>query len=402
MRATHIYKLFAPRVLAWLLLLPSIGRADHVVTLEGDLLQGKVGAITPAQELLLAGQDPWPLEQLRAIVPAEQATDVDPAPYTIWLTNGSRFSTRVIKLAEENYELDNPILGRLDIPIDLVWAVRIGRPDPESRFARAVRDMAELDEDVIYATGTGTGEFHEIRGLIEELNDEGLTFDQEGELKVLPADQFHAVLLASPFFEPETPDWITSRLSLSDGSLISGNIIQLEESQISIQLGEGMTIDLPWAQIRRLTVESDLLHYLSDLEPTESSTEAIYAYPRTWKRDLNVRGNPLRLGQDRFEKGVGVGAGTAITFQNDGEYRLFTATIGLDVERGGAGHCTFVVSAGKEELFRQQIRGRDKPQFIKLDIEDHEEITLSVEPGILGLDLGDDANWCEACFLQAD
>ena len=32
---------------------------------------------------------------------------------------------------------------------------------------------------------------------------------------------------------------------------------------------------------------------------------------------------------------------------------------------------------------------------------DLEEITLSVEPGVLGLDLGDDANWAEACFLQA-
>lgn len=388
--------------LSWALLSLAARGADRVITLEGDLLEGEVQGITATQELLFTEQDPWPLKKLRAIVPATQAEDVAPAPFTVWLTNGSRFSTHKLKLAEETYHLDNPVLGALEVPIDLVWAVRLGQPDPNSRFAHAVRTMDDLTEDIIYVTGTGTTEMQEVNGLIEDLDQDGLTFDQAGELKVLPADQVHGVLLASPWFEPESSNWVICRLTLSDGSLISGHVKQMEDSRIHVDLGQGVAIELAWSEVRRLTIESDLLHYLSDLQPAESSTEAIYAYPRTWKRDLNVRGQALRLGQDRFEKGLGVASGTMITFANDGDYTLFTATIGLDAQSGRRGDCEFVIRAGKVEVFRRRFGTGDAPEFIKLDVGDHRKITLAVEPGILGLDLNDDANWGEACFLELE
>ena len=376
--------------------------ADQVITLEGDLVEGQVQQITVEDGLHLEGQDPWPLEKLRVIVPSSQAEDIMPAAYTVWLTNGSRLTTNVLKLADETYQIDNPVLGKLEVPIDLVWAVRLGQANPDSRFARAVRSYVELEEDTIYVTGTGTTEMQEVNGLIDELDEQGLTFDQDGELKVLPAAQVHGVLLASPPFEPDIDAWITSRLTLSDGSLISGNLAALTDGQLDMQLGEGMKIDLAWNQVRRLTIESDLLHYLSDLEPTQAETEAIYALPRTWKRDLNVRGNALRLGQDRFEKGLGVASGTTLTFANDASYTLFTATIGIDAQRSPAGDCAFVIRAGKEELFRERLRSTDPAKFIKLEVEDIQALTLTVEPASGGLDLSDDANWAEACFLQLE
>ena len=376
--------------------------ADQVITLEGDLVEGQVQQITVEDGLHLEGQDPWPLEKLRAIVPSTQAEDIMPAAYTVWLTNGSRFTTNVLKLADETYQIDNPVLGKLEVPIDLVWAVRLGQANPDSRFARAVRSYVELEEDTIYVTGTGTTEMQEVNSLIDALDEQGLTFDQDGELKVLPAAQVHGVLLASPPFEPDTDPWITSRLTLSDGSLISGNLAALADGQLDMLLGEGMKIDLAWDQVRRLTIESDLLHYLSDLEPTQAETEAIYALPRTWKRDLNVRGNALRLGQDRYEKGLGVASGTTLTFANDASYTLFTATIGIDAQRAPAGDCAFVIRAGKEELFRERLRSTDPAKFIKLEVEDIQALTLTVEPASGGLDLSDDANWAEACFLQLE
>lgn len=379
-----------------------LAQADQVITLEGDLIEGGVHSISAEDGLMLDGQDPWPLEKLRSIVPSTQAEDIAPAPYTVWLTNGSRFTTQVLRLEDETYQIENPVLGKLEVPIDLVWAVRLGQADPDSRFAKAVRSYVELQEDTIYVTGTGTTEMQETNGFIEALDSEGLTFDQGDELKVLPAAQVHGVLLASPPFLPETDDWITSRLTLSDGSLISGSLAELNDGQVAMSLGEGMEIKLPWTQVRRLTIESDLLHYLSDLQPTEATTEAIYALPRSWKRDLNVRGSALRLGQDRFEKGLGVASGTTLTFANDDDYTLFTATIGIDAQRTSNGDCAFVVRAGKEELLRERLKGGDPAKFIKLEVENLKELTLTIEPASGALDLSDDANWCEACFLQLE
>ena len=115
-----------------------------------------------------------------------------------------------------------------------------------------------------------------------------------------------------------------------------------------------------------------------------------------------MRGNALRLGQDRFEKGLGVASGTTLTFANDASYTLFTATIGIDAQRSPAGDCAFVIRAGKEELFRERLRSTDPAKFIKLEVEDIQALTLTVEPASGGLDLSDDANWAEACFLQLE
>ena len=149
----------------WVFLALASTWADQIVTLEGDWLEGRITEITPEQELRLTEAESWPLKKLRAIVPAEQQVDVSPAKYTVWLTNGSRFSSSEIKLEDETYQLSNPVLGNLEVPIDLVWAIRLGRPDFTSRFATAVRNVRFLEEDIIYVTGTGTSELQEVNGL---------------------------------------------------------------------------------------------------------------------------------------------------------------------------------------------------------------------------------------------
>jgi hypothetical protein len=376
---------------------------ERVVTLEGDIVRADVLGISKSQELLLRGQDPWPLEKIRTIIPSNTGEDLEPGRYTVWLTNGSRFSATEMSMDHETYHLQNPTLGTLDVPIDYVWAVRLGRAKPNSRFDKAVRAMAERNDDVIFVSVSGSTEMQETNGLLEELNDDDLVLDMDGELKALSSNTVHGVILASPMFEDdESEGWITCNLTLGDGSLLSGNVLSLKDGSVAIQLGEDLTWTVPWQSVQRFTVRSSLLHYLSDMDPIEMVSQSIYSFPREWRRDQNVRGRPLRLHAERFEKGLGVAAGTDLTFSNDGDYRLFTATIGVDAGRDTFGDCEFVIVNGTEELFRQRMRGGEEPRFVKLPVESLASVTLRVEAGQGGLDLSDDANWCEACFLELE
>ncbi len=400
-RWSPAFRLFAA-ALAFTLSL-TVTYADRLRTLEGDLIEAQVNEITPDHMVLLDDGTSWSLDKLRSIVPSHNAQEIAEGQHTIWLTNGSRFSTSHVTMSEEVYQINHPALGALEIPIDLVWAIRLANPLPDSRFMNAVRDRRELIDDIIYVNAEGAGELQEVEGLTEDVTPEQLVFDQGGELKNLPVEKVHGVVLASPLFEvPNEDSWITCHLTLTDGSLISGNVTRLKDDAVTIALGDDLEWQVPWLLVQRFSVESSLLHYLSDRDPVEETMESIYAFPRPWKRDQNVRGHSLRLQRDRFEKGLGVAAGTTLTYQNDKAFTLFTATIGIDAQREPFGDCEFVITSGKDELFRQRLRSTDEPHFVRLEIDEIETLTLSVLPGGGALDLADDANWAEACFLDLE
>jgi hypothetical protein len=157
---------------------------------------------------------------------------------------------------------------------------------------------------------------------------------------------------------------------------------------------------IPWDSVSRVEVRSDRLVYLSDLTPIEVEEEPVVAFPRAWKRDKSVGGRPLRLNARTFTKGIGVQPRSRLVFRTGGEFQRMTATIGLDAETAGRGDCLFIVLGDGKELFRKRVKGTDPPSDLRVDIQGVRQVTLLVEPGE-DLDLGDHADWCDACFIRS-
>lgn len=376
--------------------------AEGVVTLEGDLVEGRILGIDPEGRVEVQDQAaPWALDDLRALQPIAPAATVGEDPQEIVLTNGSRLYGRGLQVTDETVEMKSPILGELSIPIDFVWAFRLGVAEPDSRFAQATERMREHDRDIIFVTGTGTAEMQEAVGLIESLGVEELSFmEEDDEVRRIPALQVHGVILASPLMDVADLSGVPCTIFLQDGSRCVASVQYLKEGELAIELVDGLEWKLPWSLVRRINVKSDRLAYLSDLEPAQVFEEAIYAYPRSWKRDRNIRGGPLVIGDERFEKGLGTAAGTRLVFANSDEYDLFTASVGIDTSRGDWGDCEFVVYGDGRELLRRRLRGSEPSAFLKVPVRHVREITLHVEPGGGALDLSDDADWGDACLVQ--
>ena len=103
--------------------------------------------------------------------------------------------------------------------------------------------------------------------------------------------------------------------------------------------------------------------------------------------------------QDRAAKPNVIRAGTRIAFKNSDAFVSFSATVGIDADRGNRGDCEVVVSGDGQELARHRLRGGEAAVAINVDVSGVSEIMLSAEPGA-DYDLSDHVNWCEASFLK--
>ena len=164
-------------------------------------------------------------------------------------------------------------------------------------------------------------------------------------------------------------------------------------------------VELDAGKIANVSIKSDRLQFLSDLDPVDVQQKSEFTVMRPWQRDLSIEKNPLsiRFGESEkiaeFSRGLGTQAFTQLVFENTGKFDRFNAVVGIDAETEGRGDCQMVVRGDGIELWSNRVRGSGNPQEIEVDISGMQRIALVVYPGA-DFDLADHANWCNARFVK--
>ena len=376
--------------------------ASRLVTLEGDVVEGDVTEVHTEKGVVIAGKR-YDFEALRTILPENglgSTTEAVEGATVLTLVCGSDLYVHDLRLEDEEFSADVPGVGRLTFGIDVVRAIRYGGERTDSRFRKALRELDDSrEEDTFFFVQTG--ELLEKDGLLERIGDEKVVFDPSGaETKVedVLTSEIYGVVLVSPMdIEEEKRPY---KVALKNGTRFHSDWVGLEGDMLKMRIIGDQEVTVAWAEVRGITVHSSRLVFLSDLNPGTVVEDAILALPRPWQRDRSVTGLPLELGEQRFEKGLGLASGMALTFAAD-ECELFVATIGLNAVTGRQGSCDYVLRAGNVELGRQTMNGGDAPRVFKVSVAGRTDVTLAVEPGA-DLDLSDHADWGDACFLKAD
>ena len=135
--------------------------------------------------------------------------------------------------------------------------------------------------------------------------------------------------------------------------------------------------------------------HLSDLTPTKTTTGGGNVF-----RDKSVKGNPLRIGGLKYDRGVGVRCRSELAYPIKPGYRLFVATVGVDDETGQRGSVVFKVFIdGREAYKTAQLTGKNAHWNIHVPIPaGSKEIRLLADPGDDGDDY-DNADWASAGFV---
>jgi len=380
---------------------PAASAADRLVLLDGRTLEATVASIDAKGRVRMAnGALAVDLEGLRRIDrPVQPKDDAGQAPCEVFLLAGDAIQARDVVFDGSTFVVDASFGTGLSVPLAAVSAVRLGR--------RADGDFSEPPEFLAARTGADTrrdqlfavvdGRIQVVHGALQRIDPTEVGFIWDDAERRVARSKVYGVVLARTAAAPDVEGRCLVRLR--DGSSFWMAVAGMAEGRLSGSLVDGLDVVVPWDAVVSLEVRSPRMAFLSDLDPVEADQQALVTFAGRWQRDRNVLGEPLRLGDRTYGKGLGVHSRCRLEYDLGGRYDVFAATIGLDTSAAGRGDCIFKVHADGKELFSKRMTGKDDPVEVRLPVAGATRLTLAVEWGE-DLDLADLADWCDARVLK--
>ena len=377
--------------------------ADRVGLLDGSVVaKGSVVAIDRNGQLTVTGSDSKvDLQGLRRIErPAVAQTPIT-GGYIVRFQGGGFLKATAVSVEDEICQVDWTFGQGLKLPIDMVRAIQMA---PTRNPKKQPKGIENFDQAIVEHRGARDrlfvivkGRLQSMVGLMEALGKQNLTFNYQDKSRQVDLRKVYGVVLAGAGKRPDRMG--QCQIHLSDGSAVWGQVTGLAEDQLQLQLSEKIKLQLPWSNVTRVDVRSSRMVFLSDLDPISVRQKATATFPWPWQRDRSVFGSELSLRKKIYEKGLGTHADCTMEYAAGRKFDSFAAVIGIDDETHGKGDCIFVVMGDGKELYKQRVRGADKPFEVRVSIKDVETVQLIVRQGA-DWDFSDHADWCDARFIR--
>jgi hypothetical protein len=225
------------------------------------------------------------------------------------------------------------------------------------------------------------------RGVVEAFATGGVKLSKAG---LLPTRSLAAVAFDPSLSRAKSAAGRRVRATLADGSRLTFSTLTVD-GELRGRLVAGPEVTLPTDQLVALDVLGGPAVYLSDLKPSKQVVEGYTGGGWPPAANRSVRGQPLRVGADTFDKGLGTHPRAVLTYTLGGKYRRFEAVVGPDPVSGR--HGTAAV--------RVLIDGKSFPAAgaVSLDVSGAKELTLDVGYGPFG-GVGADVNWGDAKLIE--
>lgn len=280
----------------------------------------------------------------------------------------------------------------LALPIDAVLGLILSPPaEPEARAALAARVRDEPREaDALWLTNGDrlAGGFLELTARRAKI-----------QLAAGPSEVDRAGVAALGL-DPRVarypaPPADLVELTLADGSRLGVSACRVERGHVEATTRPGPAVKIPLGAIARVHLRGDRVRYLSGRE-AQAGYEGYLGTPRPYRRDRSAEGQPIRVGGQPYDRGLGVAARTLLAYRLEARDRRFQATVGLDDRAGPRGSVGFRVLVDRvERLSTPPMSARDRPLAVDIDISGAKLLVLIAEFADHA-EVRDLADWAEA------
>jgi hypothetical protein len=242
-----------------------------------------------------------------------------------------------------------------------------------------------------------------VRGAIESFTENPLTVRVRSDEDPVPtAFQFTGV--SAMAFDPtlarvRKPKGPYGRLVLADGTRVSVTDATSDGVTLGATTLFGAALKVRLADVIAYDVVQGKAAYLSDLKPKTAKAEPFNSVAWPWASDRSAKGNPLRLGDHTFDKGLGTHPRTTLVYDLNGKYRRFEAIVGLDAVTGRRGTAEVRVLVDGKEVFVETVSGGEAAKPVSVDVAKAKQLTLIVGFGPGG-DVQADVNWADARLVE--
>ena len=388
--------------------------ADQVEALAGtydeDVLSIQRGVVKTASREI-------PLDSVKAI--RFRRANSKGGEARLQLMNGD-FVRGVVEAGnEESVGFRSTSLGALKIRLEQIRALIPGgrSPNEERDLVAKLKPSDEVDWVLLDNGGT-------VRGSLVSIDAGKVAVDTDTEggsgMGQLSFDlsKVHLVSIA-PLGDkaPAAAGGLIGVAHLLDGSQLRGDLVGLEGETLTLRhplAADSLGLKIARKQLSELAFQGGRFAYLSDLEPAEVEQRfpAEFTYEvEVWgyKRDRNVAGGLLRLGEETYAKGLGVHSFCKLTYRVEKAYTKFKATVGLDESVRYLGEPGF-----GGVVFRVLVDGKPAPEYpegialkkgrpaqaIEVKLSGKETLTLIADFDPVSLHVLGRANWADAHLVK--
>jgi hypothetical protein len=313
----------------------------------------------------------------------------------LYLTGDEKLFGKLEGIGQETLKLTTPWQDHLEVPLTRVVGVHIGtleRKESAESFAKRLKSRGS--EDLLLAQ-TKNGEVIAIPGILEGVDADKLRFRYQDRTRTMALKQVEGLVLASRP-EPPRPDELHPVFTLPFGVVVSGKWQDLDTSIWKVESAWGQGMNLPATEIQGVRFAGGKMSYLSDLTPSKVEETPFFSHRLSWRRDVNLLGEPLRMKGQTFARGVAVHSRCALTYDLNGRYSTFEALVGFDDDAKGLGRVDCRVFADGKELYSNpDLQASSAPVPLKLPITGADQLRLLVDFG-RGQDTGDRVIWANA------
>lgn len=386
----------------WSLLLSSVfafaAPQVEVVSFQGEPRVGEWRGLADGRiTITQAGkEESVPLSEVLEVRFRGEAARLDKPAVVVTMADGSTLSGSQALVVEKRLKLNSTLLGDLSWPQSDVASIRFA-----DRFSSVDEQWAKLTErelksDLLVIRKENTLDY--LDGVVVEVTDKSVKFLLDGEEVSTKREKVFGLLFAR---RPSSSKPPPVRIEFTNGDVLQATALSNTGEQLSARLTSKADVPLPLERLKVIDLGQGKLKYLSQLEPREVKYTPGLIDLEPYRRDSNMDGGSLRLGNRVFLRGLCVRSKTLLRYRLGGEYRRFQALTGIDhlVASNGNGDCRLVISGDGKVLFEADVRAKDAPRPIDLNVSEVVNLEVLVDFGG-NLDLSDHLDLADAKLVK--
>jgi len=396
-----------PLSIVLVLVVWAVAAGDIAETIDGRRLKGSVtvaggqavvGQGERAQALSLAD-----MSQLQLADDADMPTAAmhQTGRTVVVLREGSHLAVAGLAIGADALHATHALAGRLTLPMQAVAAVYRPTANQTAADVKATCEALSLATDDTFdhllLVGKDGQEVTAAGALRGAGPQKTVRFAMGDAERPIPLDRIRAVLLAAPETRPGVPAGLAT---LRDGSTVGFQSLEIgqEARLVGGPLG---TLVLPRPALIGVTFRSDRVRPLTDLRPVEVREYGLMDWTFGHRLGRSAAGTPLSLDGQTYERGLGLHSFCELTYELDGRYAWFLATVGIDDSVRPQGDATLTILGDGQPLGdARRVHGREGAQRLRVDVAGVRRLTIRVDFGADELDVGDRVDLVDARLVR--
>lgn len=385
-------------------LLPIVRGAESVdqvsvKTIAREPVRGRITALSLTDGVSIKREDGTlvtvPIPDLVQVSPVAVGASRAAGQATVLLPDGDLLYGRVIGSIADALWMETEDLGRLVVPLDgMVSLLLVATSDSTYRRALAwAQSSRRRDADEVQLRNGDV-----LGGFINQIDEQVVALDINGQETKLPLGRVSAIRFAAAKQHNSEPPYFL--LTMRQSGRIKLHEATLRGVELDARAGFGERVRVPLERIAAIDLIGGDWDRLPQHEPISFEHTPMLSLAWTYLVDRNVRGEPLRVNGETYERGIGVHSRSRLIYDLRGEYRELVTFFGLDDDSGPLADVTVIIKVDDQRRYEQKnVRAGKLHGPVRLDVTKARQLELIVDFGEHG-DMQDRFNWIDPALIK--